>query len=76
MSNATTQIVRTLIVDVVGNTYPTGTSGRFPFRTVTLFASDDYYLGTRKFMDLLIVPPDLVRTRKSYRGSYRSAWTV
>jgi len=76
MSNATT-VVRTLIVDVVGNIYPipTGTSGRFPFRTVTLFAPDDYYLGTRKFMDLLTVPPDLVRTRKSYRGSYR-AWTV
>lgn len=49
--------VRTLIVVVVvGNTHPipTGTSGRFPSRTVTLFAPDDYYLGTRKFMDLLI----------------------
>ena len=28
-------------------------SRRFPFRTVTLFAPDDSYLGTRKFMDLL-----------------------
>lgn len=28
-------------------------SRRFPSRTVTLFAPDDSYLGTRKFMDLL-----------------------
>lgn len=27
--------------------------GRFPYGAVTLFAPDDYYLGTRKFMDLL-----------------------
>lgn len=36
--------------------YSSETSGRFPSRPVTLFAPDDYYLGTRKFMDLLTVP--------------------
>lgn len=36
----------------------------FPPRPVTLFAPDDYYLGTRKFMDLLIV---LRTQRRSYR---------
>lgn len=59
--------------------HPSNTNGGdqadgFPSRTVTLFAPDDYYLGTRKFMDLLIAAADLARTRRSYRGSQPRRW--
>lgn len=39
----------------------------FPPRPVTLFAPDDYYLGTRKFMDLLTVPRTQRRSYREYR---------
>lgn len=38
---------------IVVGTVTRKVSRRFPSRTVTLFAPDDSYLGTRKFMDLL-----------------------
>lgn len=38
---------------IVVETQPCKVPRRFPSRTVTLFAPDDSYLGTRKFMGLL-----------------------
>lgn len=53
------RIAMRLCAHTARNTHPPrtgGLRGRFPSRTVTLFTPDDYYLGTRKFMDLLTVP--------------------